>query len=74
MENDDRKAALWTRLDELHGFVNLMSAEQARLRAAGAAEPFDYLAEKERLIEEADKVLAELQRFYNEGCGEGAAV
>ena len=64
MNNDERKAQLWKRVDDLHNLVNMISAEQARLVPSGSALKGDLITAREKLIEEADGVLAELERLY----------
>ena len=57
---------LWRRVDELHALVSMMAAEQARLRTLGEASEIDLLAEQEKLIEEADALLHELEHSYDD--------
>lgn len=67
MDDEERKAQLWERADEFHNLVNRISAEQARLASVGGPAPrIDLLSAREKLIEEADKVLEELAALYRQ--------
>ncbi len=59
--NEEREAKLARRLEAIHKRVQWMANEEARAAwVGGIAARGEFLAEKERLLDETDRILDEL--------------